>query len=65
MMHNKNKSQTSEPLSYEDKVILTLYKEFFGEEYDGSEEAKTMAQNMCFLLSLKGFRIGGYHYTWN
>ena len=52
-------------LSFGEKVILVLYKKFFGEEYDGSDDAKVCVQNMCYLLSLMNFRIEGFYYTWN
>lgn len=60
-------------LSYGDKVILTLYQGFYGEKYHSDISASTddmtcehvMAQKMCYLLSLKGFRIDGFEYTWN
>ena len=64
-------------LSFDDKVVLTLYKKFFGENYPAPEElahggapenltdGHVKAQKMCYLLDLSGLRVGGYTYSWN
>ena len=51
-----------EHLTYEQKLILSLYKEVFNEEYDFSEQAKQNMQNFVFLLQLKGINIGDFGY---
>ena len=56
-------SDEKSELGFDEKVILVLYQKFFGRKYDGSEEAKENVQNMCYLLSLKGFRVGDFGYT--
>lgn len=64
-------------LSFDDKVVLTLYKKFFGENYPGQQppvqggepedltDKHVKAQKMCYLLDLAGIRVGGYTYSWN
>lgn len=60
-------------LDFGEKVILTLYRKFYNSCYlTGGNSSDTfltdthiLAQKMCYLLSLKGFRINGYYYTWN
>lgn len=58
-------------LTFEQKVILDLYKRFFGCQYptEGSFDDKTQvhvnAQKMCYLLKMDGIDIGDFGYSWN
>lgn len=59
------------PLSYEDKKMLAVYKEFYGEEYDGdsknADNLKThiKAQKMVYLLSSVGIYLGEFGFSWH
>lgn len=60
-------------LTFEEKIILVLYKKFYGEEYSINEQCAqkeltdkhVKAQKLCYLLSLYGLEIGGYNYSWD
>lgn len=62
-------------LSFDERVILTLYKKVFKENYpvleSSSQDSAKMtephikAQKMCYLLKLYGLNVGGFHYSWN
>lgn len=64
-------------LSFDEKVILTLYQKFYAEEYPAPANARQIgepermtdehvkAQKMCYLLNLSGICVGGFNYTWN
>ena len=59
-------------LSYDQKLILLLYKLFYQTQYPtvllkDEERTKTHinAQKLCFLLKLNGLDIGDFGYAWN
>lgn len=59
------------PLSYEDKKMLAVYKEFYGVEYEGDtknpDNLKThiKAQKMVYLLSSVGIYLGEFGFSWH
>lgn len=61
-------------LNFDKRVILTLYKKFFGEDYpaDGGQnsadrlkDVHIQAQKLCYLLKLRGLNVGDFGYSWN
>lgn len=55
-------------LTYDQKLILLLYKRFYKKQYPIDNEMTQVhinAQKMCFLLQLKGIDIGEFGYSWN
>lgn len=56
-------------LNFDERSILAAYRYFYGKNYPAAQEENTdahvQAQKMCFLLSLKGIRIGDFGYSWN
>lgn len=57
-------------LSYGDKKILTVYKQFYDEEYDGVKDRDNWithlkAQKMVYLLSSVGIYFGDIGFSWH
>ena len=53
-------------LSYDQMAFLTLYKKFYGEEYEpNNEDCKVKGQIMVYLLQQKGINCGDYGFLWD
>ena len=55
-----------ERLTYDEKELLSLYKEVFKKEYNYDYQSKINMQNLCYLLQLEGVTVcSDFGFSWD